>query len=124
MPNRHRPQHKSELKSPSRQIELVRAAAAEIGRDPARIAFSMTALIGVGHTREQATAAIDPANLGSQTFDGTTFRGFPAQIVDDLGRYTELGVSRVYVRAPTNMAGLAGNFELLATDVLPQLAGL
>jgi hypothetical protein len=28
----------------------------------------------------------------------------------------------VYVRAPTNLAALAGNFELLAADVLPQLA--
>ncbi|OBI40189.1 LLM class F420-dependent oxidoreductase [Mycobacterium colombiense] len=117
-------QHRSELKRPERQIELVRAAAADIGRDPAGIAFSMTALIGVGHTREQATAAIDPVNFASQAFDGTTFCGSPAQIVDELGRYTELGISRVYVRAPTNMVRLAGNFELLAADVLPQLAGL
>ncbi|BCZ24624.1 TIGR03560 family F420-dependent LLM class oxidoreductase [Mycobacterium senriense] len=117
-------QRKSELKSPARQIELVRAAAADIGRDPAGIAFSMTALVGVEHSREQATAAIDPAHFASQTFDGTTFCGSVAQIIDALGRYTELGISRLYVRAPTNMASLAGNFELLAADVLPQLARL
>lgn len=116
--------HKRELQSPARQIELVRAAAEEIGRDPAGIVFSMIALVGVGHTREQATAAIDPGNFASQTFDGTTFCGSAAQIVDELGRYTELGISRVYVRAPANMGSLAGNFELLAADVLPQLARL
>lgn len=116
--------HKGELQSPARQIELVRAAAERIGRDPAGIVFSMSALVGVGHTRERARAAIDPDKFASQTFDGTTFCGSPAQIVDELGRYTELGISRVYVRAPANMRDLAGNFELLATDVLPQLAAL
>ncbi|ORA15468.1 TIGR03560 family F420-dependent LLM class oxidoreductase [Mycobacterium arosiense] len=120
-PGRH---HKGELQSPARQIELVRAAAEQIGRDPAGIVFSMTALVGVGHTRESATAAIDPDNFASQTFDGTAFCGSPAQIVDELGRYTELGISRVYVRAPTNIGSLAENFELLATDVLPRLAAL
>jgi alkanesulfonate monooxygenase len=116
--------HKSELKSPARQIELVRAAAEEIGRDPAGIVFSMSALIGVGRTREQATAAIDPVNFASQTFDGTTCCGSAAQIHDELGRYTELGISRVHIRAPTSMPSLAGNFELPAADVLPQLGKL
>ncbi|WP_406815735.1 TIGR03560 family F420-dependent LLM class oxidoreductase [Mycobacterium sp. M23085] len=117
-------QHRSELKNPAGQIELVRAAAEEIGRDPDGIVFSMSALIGVGHSREQAATAIDPANFASQTFDGTTFCGSPAQIVDELGRYTEFGISRVYVRAPTNLASLAGNYELFAAEVLPQLATL
>jgi alkanesulfonate monooxygenase len=117
-------QHKSELKTGAiaEQMNLVRAAAEAIGRNPAEIAFSMSALIGVGRTRDQAAAALDPDNFGSQTFDGTTLSGSPAQIVDQLGPYVELGISRVYVRAPTKMPTLAGNFELLAADVLPQLA--
>jgi F420-dependent oxidoreductase-like protein len=116
-------QHKSELKSQdvASQIELVRSAAEQIGRNPAEIVFSMTALVGVG---DQADAALDPAKFGSQTFDGTTFSGSAAQIVDEFGPYAELGISRVYVRAPTDMAGLTKNFELFAGDVLPQLATL
>lgn len=119
-------QHRSELESQdvAQQIDLVRAAAKAIGRDPAEIVFSMSALIGVGRTREQAAAALDPDNFGSQTFDGTTLSGSPAQIVDRLGPYAELGISRLYVRAPSRMATLAGNFELFAAAVLPQLAAM
>jgi alkanesulfonate monooxygenase len=116
-------QRRSELKSAdvAEQIRRVQAAAEEISRDPAEIVFSMSALIGVGRNREQAAAALDPANFDSQTFDGTTLSGSPAHIVDQLGPYRELGISRVYVRAPTRMQDLAGNFELFAADVLPQL---
>jgi alkanesulfonate monooxygenase len=119
-------QHKSELKSEdiASQIDLVRTAAERIGRDPADIVFSMSALVGIGHTRDQAEAGLDPGKFASQTFDGTTFSGSPAQIVDGLGPYTELGISRVYVRAPVDMASSTANFELFATDVLPQLATL
>jgi F420-dependent oxidoreductase-like protein len=115
---------RSELKSQdvAGQIQLVRAAAQAVGRDPAQITFSMSALAGVGRTRDQVAAAIDPENFGSQTFDGTTLRGSPAQIVDQLGPYVELGITRLYVRAPANLAAFARNFQLLAVDVLPQLA--
>jgi len=105
-------------------MNLVRAAAETTGRNPAEIAFSMSALIGVGRTRDQAAAALDPDNFDSQTFDGTTLSGSPAQIVEELGPYLELGISRVYVRAPTRMPTLAGNFERFAADVMPQLAAI
>jgi F420-dependent oxidoreductase-like protein len=120
-PGEHR---RSEVKSQdvADQIQLVQAAAQAIGRDPAQITFSMTALAGAGRTPAQVAAALDPQNFQSQTFDGTTLSGSPAQIVDQLGPYVELGITRLYVRAPANLAALAGNFELLAADVLPQLA--
>jgi alkanesulfonate monooxygenase len=103
------------------QIERVRSTAAAAGRDPADIVFSMSAAMGVGHTSEQAAAALDPAYFGSQGFDGTVLRGSPAQIVDQLGPYEELGISRIYLRAPTQLTPLTENFELFAGEVLPQL---
>lgn len=106
------------------QINLVRAAAEAIGRDPAEIVFSMSAAIGVGDTREQAATVLDPTNFGSQTFDGTTLCGSPGQIVDQLGPYADRGITRLYVRAPARIACLTSNFEVLAADVLPQLADL
>ncbi len=117
-------QHRSELQSQdvAEQMQLVRAAAESIGRNPAEIVFSMSALIGVGLTCDQAAAALDPDHFGSQAFDGTAWSGSPAQIVDQLGPYVELGISRLYVRAPSRMTTLAGNFELFASHVLPQLA--
>ena len=116
-------QHKSELKTEdvAGQIDLVRSAAERIGRNPADIAFSMSALVGVG---DQAEAGLDPDRFGSQTFDGTTFSGSPAQVVDEFRPYAELGISRVYIRAPADMTGLRKNFELFAADVLPELATL
>jgi F420-dependent oxidoreductase-like protein len=115
---------RSELKSQdvAAQIDLVRGAADAIGRDPAGIVFSMSALVGVGHTAGQAAAAIDPENFASQTFDGTALAGSPAQVVDQLGPYAELGISRVYLRAPHRIDSLADNFGLFAGEVLPQLA--
>ncbi|MGC2652998.1 MAG: hypothetical protein WA317_05205 [Mycobacterium sp.] len=50
--------------------------------------------------------------------------GSPAQIVDQLGPYAELGITRVYLRAPAQIERLAENFELFAGEVLPQLAGM
>jgi F420-dependent oxidoreductase-like protein len=118
-PGEHR---KSELKSDdvAGQIQRVRDAAQRIGRDPDEIVFSMTALVGVG---PHADEAVDPKHFSSQAFDGTTFTGSAAQIVDRLGPYAELGITRAYVRAPTTMTTLADNFQLLAAEVLPQLSG-
>ncbi len=106
------------------QIERVRAAAQAIGRDPAEIVFSMSAAVGVGHTHAQATAALDPEHFRSQAFDGTALCGSPAEIVDQLGRYAELGITRLYVRAPARIDTLVNNFEMFAADVLTQLEGL
>lgn len=121
-----REHHKSELKAHdvAAQMQRVRAAAEEVGRDPAEITFSMSALVGVGRTREQAVAALDPANYDAQAFDGTTLSGTAAQIVDQLGPYVDLGISRLYVRAPARMRTLADTFELFAADVLPQLGSI
>ncbi|BBX61370.1 LLM class F420-dependent oxidoreductase [Mycobacterium saskatchewanense] len=118
--------HRSELKSDdvAGQIARVRAAAREIGRDPAEITFSMTALVGVGRTDDSAAAWLDPEHYGSQSFDGTTLSGTPARIVDQVAPYAELGISRLYVRTPARMRTLAGNFELFASDVLPRLAAM
>jgi F420-dependent oxidoreductase-like protein len=114
--------HRSELKSDdvAGQIRRVREAAARIGRDPDEIVFSMTAQVGVG---SHADEALDPAHFSSQIFDGTVLSGSPAQIVDQLGPYLDLGITRAYVRAPTTMRSLADNFEVFAAEVLPQLPG-
>ncbi|MEE6177921.1 LLM class F420-dependent oxidoreductase [Mycobacterium sp. 050134] len=118
--------HRGELKRDdiAGQVARVRAAAREIGRDPAELIFSMTALVGVGDTGDSAVARINSEHYGAQTFDGTTLSGTPAQIVDQLAPYAELGISRIYVRAPARMRTLAGNFELFATGVLPRIASM
>jgi alkanesulfonate monooxygenase len=67
----------------------------------------MSAAMGVGRSREQAVEALDPANFGWQIFDGTALCGSPAQIVDQLGAYPELGITRVYLRAPARLRPLS-----------------
>jgi alkanesulfonate monooxygenase len=104
------------------QIGRVRAAAHDIGRDPTEIIFSMSAAVGVGHTLVEADAALDSRHFHSQVFDGAALRGTPAQVVDQLGPYLELGIARLYVRAPARIAATSTSLELFASDVLPQLA--
>jgi alkanesulfonate monooxygenase len=104
------------------QIRRVRQAADAIGRDPDSITFSMSAAIGVGRTAVEAAAHLDPEHYGSQTFDGAAFLGSAAEVVDMFGPYADMGISRVYVRAPVRIATLADNFELIATEVQRQLA--
>lgn len=104
------------------QIRRVREAAAGIGRDPKDITFSMSAAIGVGRTPAEAAARVDPQHYGSQVFDGAAFHGSVAEVVDMFGPYVEMGIDRVYARAPVQLDTLAANFELIAAGVSPRLA--
>ncbi|OBA65021.1 hypothetical protein A5647_01665 [Mycobacterium sp. 1100029.7] len=117
---------RSELKSEdvARQIQRVRDVAGAIGRDADEIVFSMTALVGAGRTSQSGAAALDPVHYGSQSFDGTTLTGSPQQIVDQLRPYAELGITRLYVRAPRRIWALSTSFELFAAEVLPALTAL
>ncbi|BBZ26728.1 LLM class F420-dependent oxidoreductase [Mycolicibacterium madagascariense] len=103
------------------QIERVRTAAEAAGRDPGAITFSMSAAIGVGRTSAEAADRLDARHYGDQTFDGAAFHGSPAEVVDAFGPYVDMGIDRVYVRAPIRVEALADNFELLAAEVARQL---
>jgi F420-dependent oxidoreductase-like protein len=103
------------------QYGRVRAACAEIGRDPETLDWSVAHTICCGRNdaevrRRAESIGRDPDDLGSIGIAGT-----PAQIVDILGSFGAVGAQRAYLQV-MNMDDL-DHVELLAKEVLPQLAG-
>ena len=103
--------------------ERVRAVCEEMGRDPDSMRFSVSVQLGVGRTVEEARARLDPANYKLEGLVPAHFAGSPAQAVDWLGQYQELGVERFYIRNPPTPHAARGNLELIAAEILPQLRG-
>ncbi|MEH1055377.1 LLM class F420-dependent oxidoreductase [Micromonospora sp. CPCC 206171] len=101
------------------QIGRVRAACAEIGRDPATMRWSNALVLCCG--RDEAEVAHraeaigrEPAELRENGLAGT-----PAELVDKIGRYAEAGSERIYLQL-LDLTDL-DHLELVAAEVMPQL---
>jgi alkanesulfonate monooxygenase len=78
--------------------ERVRAACGEAGRDPASLTYSVALTTYCGRDdaevrRRTTTTGADVERLRTRGLVGT-----PDQIVDRIGRYAEVGASRVYLQ--------------------------
>ncbi|MFF3856541.1 LLM class F420-dependent oxidoreductase [Micromonospora sp. NPDC002575] len=101
------------------QFDRVRAACAEIGRDPAGMKWSNALVLCCGRdeaeVRRRAEAiGREPAELRENGLAGT-----PAEVVDRIGRYAETGSGRIYLQV-LDLADL-DHVELVAAEVMPQL---
>ncbi|NBE84683.1 LLM class F420-dependent oxidoreductase [Micromonospora rubida] len=101
------------------QFDRVRAACADIGRDPAGMRWSNALALCCGRDeaevrRRAEVIGRDPAELRENGLAGT-----PAEIVDRIGRYAEAGSERIYLQA-LDLADL-DQVELVAAEVMPQL---
>ncbi len=101
------------------QFDRVRAALAEAGRDPKTLVLSGTQVLCCGRdeaeVRRRAEAiGREPAELRANGLAGT-----PAEVVDKIGRYAEVGVTRLYLQT-LDLDDLA-HIELVAEQVAPQL---
>lgn len=114
--------------------EVLERHCADAGRDPSEIAHSQMAAIIVGRDDAELKAhlaeiAVAVPRLGQRDPDETlkNMRGFgwlvgsPAEIVEEIGRREEAGISRIMMQhhAQTRFEAL----ELIASDVLPQVQG-
>lgn len=94
----------------------VRAAAAQVGRE---LVYSAAQLLCVG--RDEVQLAQRAATIGCDVADvrATGLGGTPAEIVDRIGEFAELGATRMYLQVldPTDLEHL----ELVAAKVMPQL---
>ena len=97
-------------------FDRVRAASAETGRS---IIFSAAQVVCVGRDDAQVRQRAEAIGRDPDAFDEQSFTGSPAQVVDTLGRFAELGASRAYLQL-LDLHDL-DHLELIATDVLPQL---
>lgn len=98
----------------------VRAACAEIDRDPGTLRLSTALPVCCGRdeaevrTRAQAMGR-EPAELRKSGIAGT-----PAECVDRLGRFAEAGSQRMYLQL-LDLADL-DQIELVAAEVMPHLS--
>lgn len=101
------------------QLERVREACRRVGRDPAslRLSASLTVCCGRdGAEVERRAAAIGQSLEALRTMGAV---GTPQEVVERLGVYSEMGVSRVYLQV-LDLDDLA-HIELLAAEVLPRV---
>jgi F420-dependent oxidoreductase-like protein len=103
-----------------RLIEGVRSACREIDRDPASMVHSAAHILCCGTTdADLVRRAGDARNTVAGLREAEAFVGSPAEVVDRIGRYAEVGVSRCYLQ----YNGLADldHLDLVAAQVAPQL---
>jgi F420-dependent oxidoreductase-like protein len=101
------------------QFDRVRNAAREIGRDPDELVYSNALVVCVG--RDDAEVARRAAAIGREVDElkANGLAGSPAEVVDKIGRYAEIGSQRIYLQV-LDLSDL-DHLELVASDVLPQL---
>jgi F420-dependent oxidoreductase-like protein len=100
-------------------FERVRSACDEEGRDPASLTYSVALTTVCGSDDAQVTARAQAAGQDVDRLRTSGLAGTPDELVDRLGRYAEVGVTRAYLQV-YDFDDLA-MIELMAERVLPQL---
>jgi F420-dependent oxidoreductase-like protein len=101
------------------QIDRVRAACEEAGRDPDDLTYSIALVACVGTdeaevARRAAAIGREPAELREHGLAGT-----PAEVVDGLGALAEQGISRVYLQC-LDIRDLE-HLDVIASEVMAQV---
>lgn len=101
------------------QFDRVRAAASAAGRDPESLVYSNALVLCCGRTEDEI--ARRAASIGREVSElrENGAAGSPAELVDKIGRYGELGATRVYLQT-LDLDDL-DHLELVASEVAPQL---
>ncbi|GAA1014553.1 MULTISPECIES: LLM class F420-dependent oxidoreductase [Streptomyces] len=103
-----------------RQFGRVRAAAEAIGRNPDDLIYSNALVVCVG--RDDQEVARRAAAIGREVDELKTngLAGSPAEVVDKIGRYAEIGSRRIYLQV-LDLSDL-DHLELIASQVQSQLS--
>jgi F420-dependent oxidoreductase-like protein len=101
------------------QFGRVRAACEKAGRDPASLVYSNALVLCCGSDeaevrRRAAAIGREPDELRENGLAGT-----PAEVLDKIRRYADLGAGRVYLQL-LDLADL-DHLELVATEVMPHV---
>ncbi|MGW7366555.1 LLM class F420-dependent oxidoreductase [Streptomyces sp. NPDC054841] len=107
------------LEDSDRQFNRVRAAAEQAGRKADDLVYSNALVVCVG--RNDAEVARRAAAIGRdvEELKANGLAGSPAEVTDKIGRYGEIGSSRVYLQV-LDLADL-DHLELIAAQVQSQL---
>ncbi|WP_189046207.1 LLM class F420-dependent oxidoreductase [Micromonospora sonchi] len=101
------------------QFDRVRAACQAIDRDPAELTWSNALVLCCGRddaevARRAAVIGREPAELRENGLAGT-----PAEVVEKIGRYAEVGSQRIYLQV-LDLSDL-DHLDLVAAEVMRQL---
>ncbi|HEU5159335.1 MAG TPA: LLM class F420-dependent oxidoreductase [Streptosporangiaceae bacterium] len=99
-------------------IERVRAACAEAGRTKEMI-FSVAQAVCCGRDDAEVARRADAIGKPVDALRESALAGTPAEIVDKIGRFGDVGCDRVYLQF-LDLSDL-DHLELLAGEVLPQV---
>jgi F420-dependent oxidoreductase-like protein len=103
------------------QYDLVTRACEKIQRDPLSIVHSAALVVCCGSTDAEVArrAAIIGRDVSELTSHGLA--GLPDQVVERIGQFAEIGVSRLYLQV-LDVDDLE-HVRIIASDVLPTVAG-
>ncbi|MGW3888232.1 LLM class F420-dependent oxidoreductase [Micromonospora chokoriensis] len=101
------------------QFDRVRAACAEIGRDPGEMVWSNALVLCCG--RDDAEVARRAAAIGREPDElrANGLAGTPAEVLDTIGRYADIGSERIYLQVLD--LGDLEHLELVASEVMAKL---
>lgn len=99
-------------------FELVRAACAKAGRTQEMI-FSVAQAVCCGRDDAEVARRADAIGKPVDELRQSGLAGTPAELVDKIGQFAEVGCDRVYLQL-LDVSDL-DHVELLATDVLPHV---
>jgi F420-dependent oxidoreductase-like protein len=102
------------------QFDRVRAACSDIGRDPSSMTFSNALVLCCGTTEDEIARRAAAIGRDVDELRANGAAGTPAEIVDKLGTYAELGSTRFYLQM-LDLSDL-DHIELVAAEVMRQLA--
>jgi F420-dependent oxidoreductase-like protein len=101
------------------QFERVREACQAAGRDPSSMVLSAAHTVCCGKDEAELRRRADAIGRQLDELRGSGLAGTPGEIVDKIGRFAEIGVSRVYLQV-LDLTDV-GHLEQLAAEVLPQV---
>jgi F420-dependent oxidoreductase-like protein len=101
-------------------FERVRAACTTAGRDPATLALSAAHRVVVGKDDAEVERRAAAAGWSVEELHNSGVGGTPAQVVDKLGQFAELGADRFYLQI-MDLTDL-DHLDLIASDVLPHVS--
>jgi alkanesulfonate monooxygenase len=99
------------------QFERVRAACSSIGRDPDDLVYSAAQVVCCGETEDVVRRRAEAIGRTPDQVRAEGLAGTPQEVVDKVGRFTELGAGRVYLQV-LDLHDL-DHIRLIAGEVMP-----
>ncbi len=108
-----------DLEVTSTQFGRVRRACEDVGRDPDDLGYSNALVLCCGATEADVRRRADAIGQDLDDLRATGLAGTPAELVDRIGQYAELGSQRMYLQT-LDLDDL-DHLELVASEVMPQV---